>query len=234
MREIVFDTETTGRAPEEGDRIVEIGCVEIVNLTPTGRTFHRYVNPEREVPDEVVRVHGITGQFLRDKRPFAHPSIVDELMDFFEDAPIIAHNASFDRAFLNAELDRLDRPGLPAERFIDTLDLARAKFRGAANSLDALSRRFMLDRDGFDLAARRGPGGHGALVDAKILARVYLELKGGREQSLAFEEKSAAAGEIAAAAIAPTPRSPRPVPLARRITAEEEEAHAAFVAALGG
>jgi DNA polymerase-3 subunit epsilon len=208
---------------------VEVGCVEIYNLTPTGRTFHRYLNPERDVPDEVVRVHGLTGQFLRDKPVFA--SVADELLEFFGDAPIVAHNAAFDRAFLNAELKRLGREETAAERFIDSLEIARAKFRGAANSLDALSRRFMLDRDGFDLNARKGAGGHGALIDAKILARVYLELKGGREQSLAFE-----AAVIAEAAMQIAPRvmrAPRPTPLPSRITEEEIAAHAAFVSQLG-
>ncbi|MBL8549879.1 MAG: DNA polymerase III subunit epsilon [Hyphomonadaceae bacterium] len=229
MREIVFDTETTGRSPEDGDRIVEIGCVEIVNLSPTGRTFHCYLNPQRDVPDEVVRVHGLTGAFLRDKPLFA--SVVDELMEFFGDAPIIAHNAAFDRMFLNAELRRLQRAETPAERYIDSLEIARAKFRGAANSLDALSKRFMLDREGFDLSARRGAGGHGALVDAKMLARVYLELRGGREQSLVFED--APVLEETASAIIRVSRAQRTLALPARITAEEAAAHAAFVSTLG-
>jgi DNA polymerase-3 subunit epsilon len=210
MREIVFDTETTGREPAMGDRIVEVGCVELIGLVPTGRTFHRYVNPER----------------------FSHPSIVEELLAFLGDSPIVAHNAEFDRSFLNAELAACGREPVSAERFIDTLGIARAKFRGAANSLDALSRRFMLDRDGFDLASRKGAGGHGALVDAKILARVYLELKGGREQSLAFDapttEEAATPGSIFFA-----PRRPRPAPLPSRLTAAEAEAHAVFIGELG-
>jgi DNA polymerase-3 subunit epsilon len=232
MREIVFDTETTGRDPTSGDRIVEIGCVELYNLTPTGRTFHRYVNPGRDVPEEVVRVHGLTARFLADHKPFAHSSIVDELLAFFEDSPIVAHNADFDRTFLNAELTLCRRAIVPNERFIDTLAIARAKFRGAANSLDALSRRFMLDRDGFDLAARKGAGGHGALVDAKILARVYLELRGGREQALSFEAPAAPQANDAAPIVF-MPRQPRPIPLPSRLTPGEAEAHAAFIAELG-
>jgi DNA polymerase-3 subunit epsilon len=232
MREIVFDTETTGRDPASGDRIVEVGCVELHNLTPTGRTFHRYVNPGRDIPEEVVRVHGLTARFLANCRPFSDPSIVDELLEFLGDSPIVAHNAEFDRAFLNTELARCGRDPAPVERFIDTLGIARAKFRGAANSLDALSRRFMLDRDGFDLESRRGPGGHGALIDAKILSRVYLELRGGREQSLAFDapptEQIRETGAIIFA-----PHKPRPAPLPPRLTASEAEAHSAFVAELG-
>ncbi|MGE3248726.1 MAG: DNA polymerase III subunit epsilon [Hyphomonadaceae bacterium] len=230
MREVVFDTETTGRDPATGDRIVEIGCVEIFNLTPTGNTFHCYLNPGRDVPDEVVRVHGLTTHFLRDKPIFS--AMADALIDFFADSPIIAHNAEFDRAFLNAELRMIGRDPFPTERFIDTLAIARQKFRGAANSLDALSKRFMLDRDGFDLAARKGPGGHGALVDSKILARVYLELRGGREQALSFGDEPVA-DESGAAIVVFTPRLQRPSPLPARITDDEAAAHAAFVETLG-
>ncbi|MGE0828669.1 MAG: DNA polymerase III subunit epsilon [Hyphomonadaceae bacterium] len=234
MREIVFDTETTGRDPLTGDRIVEIACVEIFNLTPTGRTFHRYINPSRDVPEEVVRVHGLTGQFLADKPRFSDASVVDELLAFIEDSPLVAHNAEFDRGFLNAEFRLCGRAEIEQARCIDTLAIARQKFRGAANSLDALSKRFMLDRDGFDLAARKGPGGHGALIDAKILARVYLELKGGREQALVFEEAPAMTEAGEAAPFAIVPRAARKAALAPLLTAEEEAAHAAFIATLGG
>ncbi|MET0182952.1 MAG: DNA polymerase III subunit epsilon, partial [Caulobacterales bacterium] len=190
MREIVFDTETTGREPFIrggdgrliGDRIVEIGAIELMNLNPTGRTLHLYICPQCEVPEEVVRIHGLTTHFLRDKPPFA--SVVEQILEFFGDAPLIAHNAEFDRKFINAELMELGLPLISDTRCIDTLPIARKKFPGASNSLDALAKRFQLDRYGFDLAARKGPGGHGALVDAKILAEVYLELKGGREQRL--------------------------------------------------
>jgi len=232
MREVVFDTETTGRDPLTGDKIVEIACVELVKLSPTGRTFHRYVNPMRDVPDEVVRVHGLTGRFLADKPIFSDPSVVDELLDFFEDSPLVAHNAAFDRGFLNQELELCGRAPLPFSRFVDTLALAREKFRGAANSLDALAKRFMLDRDGFDLSARKGAGGHGALIDSKILARVYLELKGGKEQALVFadepEFETSEIGQIVFPA-----RTKRAVPLAGRLSEEERAAHAAFIAELG-
>lgn len=232
MREVVFDTETTGRDPLTGDRIVEVACVELFNLTPTGRTFHRYVNPLRDVPEDVVRVHGLTTQFLSDKKPFSDPSIVDELLAFFEDSPIVAHNAQFDFGFLNKELELCGRAPMDYARWIDTLSLAREKFRGAANSLDALSRRFMLDRDGFDLAARKGPGGHGALIDTKLLARVYLELRGGREQALVFDD-APAIDAFAMAEIVFTPRRQRPQALASLLTAEEAAAHADFVEGLG-
>jgi len=237
MREILFDTETTGvfaehEDPRQRDRVVEIGCVEVVNLERTGREFHVYLNPERDVPEEVVRVHGLRFDFLKDKPKFAE--VVDALLEFVADDPLVAHNASFDQGFLNAELRRCGLPGFGQERFVDTLALARKRFPGASCSLDALARRFQLDRYGFDLAARKGAGGHGALVDSRILAEVYLHLKGGREQRLALE-----AGDVATGAAAvPRPieftrRSPRPTALAPRLTASEEEAHAAFVAGLG-
>ena len=159
MREILFDTETTGVFPDHAeeklrDRIVEIGCVEVVNLERTGREFHAYLNPDRDVPEEVVRVHGLRLDFLRNHRRFAE--VVDEFMAFVGDAPLVAHNASFDQGFINAELRRLGREALSNERFVDTLAIARKKFPGASNSLDALARRFQLDRYGFDLAARKG------------------------------------------------------------------------------
>lgn len=232
MRAIVFDTETTGREAERGDRIVEIGCVEIFNFSPTGKTLHFYLNPECEVPDEVVRVHGLTTQFLRDKPLFA--SIADALLEFFADAPLVAHNAEFDRRFLNAELRRLGRPELGSERYVDTLPIARKKFPGAANSLDALAKRYQLDRFGFDLAARKGAGGHGALIDAKMLAEVYLQLNGGREQALVFDDSGAlSANGEGRGGVSYVRRTPRPKPLPPRITAQELEAHAAFIAGLG-
>jgi DNA polymerase-3 subunit epsilon len=237
MREIVLDTETTGvfaEHPEADlrDRIVEIGCVEIVNLERTGREFHVYLNPERSVPEEVVRVHGLTREFLSQHPRFAE--VVEQFLDFIGDAPLVAHNAGFDQGFINAELARCGRQAAAVERFVDTLLIARKRFPGASCSLDALAKRYQLDRYGFDLAARKGPGGHGALVDARILAEVYLQLKGGREQRLAFD-----AGEAAfesAAVLRPihfVRRQPRPVPLPPRTTPVEEAAHAVFVAALG-
>lgn len=237
MREILFDTETTGVFPDHADeklrdRIVEIGCVEVFNLERTGREFHAYINPERDVPEEVVRVHGLRGDFLRTQRRFAE--VVAEFIEFVGDAPLVAHNASFDRGFVNAELRRLRMAELGDERFIDTLAIARKKFPGASCSLDALARRFQLDRYGFDVASRKGPGGHGALVDSRILAEVYLHLKGGREQRLAFEADEVATSSVAGAQpVEFVRRAPRPAPLPPRGGVEEAEAHAAFVAKLG-
>ncbi|MBY0562691.1 MAG: DNA polymerase III subunit epsilon [Hyphomonadaceae bacterium] len=237
MREILFDTETTGVFPEHEDaklrdRIVEIGCVEVINLERTGREFHAYINPERDVPEEVIRVHGLRFEFLREHRRFSE--VAEDFLAFIGDAPLVAHNASFDQGFINAELRRCGRDVLPTARFIDTLMIARKRFPGASCSLDALAKRFQLDRYGFDLSARKGPGGHGALIDSRILAEVYLHLKGGREQRLAFDGDAAA--EMSAAALRAIEfvrRMPRPTPLAPRLSPEEEAAHAAFVAGLG-
>jgi DNA polymerase-3 subunit epsilon len=231
MREIIFDTETTGREPEGGDRIVEIGCVEVMNFTPTGRTLHFYVNPERDVPDEVVRVHGLTTMFLRDKPLFR--DVAEAFLEFVGDAPMVAHNSEFDRRFLNSELLRIGRDPLHGERFVDTLPIARKRFPGAANSLDALAKRFQLDRFGFDLSARKGAGGHGALVDAKILAEIYLQLNGGREQRLALEDDAQASRSATERAAQFARRPPRPKPLPPRVTKKDRDAHAAFVSELG-
>jgi DNA polymerase-3 subunit epsilon len=237
MREIVFDTETTGVFPDHPevefrDRIVEIGCVEIINLERTGREFHAYLNPERSVPDEVVRVHGLTRDFLLQHKKFSE--IADEFLAFIGDAPLVAHNAAFDQGFINAELRRLQLAEHANERFVDTLQIARKRFPGASCSLDALAKRFQLDRYGFDLAARKGAGGHGALIDARILAEVYLQLKGGREQRLAFDVADVALES--AEVLRPVQfvrREPRPAALAPRVTSEEEAAHAAFIEKLG-
>jgi DNA polymerase-3 subunit epsilon len=237
MREIVFDTETTGVMPVHDDptvcdRIVEIGCVEIFNLERTGREFHAYLDPERHVSEEVVRVHGLTREFLQaNGKKFAE--IVEDFIAFVGDAPLVAHNANFDAGFLNAELARLKRTPAPAEKFVDTLQIARKRFPGASCSLDALAKRFQLDRNGFDLASRKGAGGHGALVDARILAEVYLELRGGREQGLNFGAETAVPQGAAAQTAVFTPRVQRPQPLAPRETPEEAAAHADFVATLG-
>lgn len=232
MREIVFDTETTGRDAERGDRIVELGAVELFNLSPTGRTLHLYFNPQCEVPDEVVRIHGLTTSFLRDKPLFA--DTVQQILDFFEDSPIVAHNAEFDRRFLNAEMAKLNLATHATERYVDTLAIARKRFPGASCSLDALAKRFQLDRYGFDLGARKGAGGHGALVDAKILAEVYLQLKGGREQALDFAlPSSAPVNEAGAAALVYAKQPQRPRPLAPHLSDEEAAAHAKFVEGLG-
>lgn len=179
-REIVFDTETTGLKPFKGDRITEIGCVEIIDLLPTGKTFRRYVNPERDVPEEVVKITGLTTEFLSDKPLFA--DIVEDFLEFVGKSSLVAHNARFDRDFLNVELTKLDRTPFEDKRFIDTLRLARKKFPGAYNSLDALCKRFSVS-----LSERAM---HGALLDAKLLAEVYLELNGGRERKLNFSQKT--------------------------------------------
>jgi DNA polymerase-3 subunit epsilon len=174
MREIVLDTETTGLSPTDGHRIVEVACVELVNHVPTGQTFHSYCCPERPMPAEAFAVHGLSDAFLADKPPFAH--VAQGFLAFIGDAPLVIHNAAFDLGFLNAELDRLGANGIAAARAIDTVQLARQKFPGAPASLDALCRRFQID-----LSERAQ---HGALKDAKLLAEVYLHLKGGREPVL--------------------------------------------------
>src|SRR5579875_540979 len=217
MREIILDTETTGLDPASGHRIVEIGCVELLNAIPTGAVFHVYINPERDMPEEAFRVHGLSAEFLADKPVFA--KIADEFLTFMGDAKIIAHNAEFDVRFLNAELALLGKEAIAAGRVVDTLALARRKFPGSANSLDALCARYGID------ASRRTK--HGALLDAEILAEVYAELTGGRQASLALQTAHAtrARGEGA--------RLIRPTPLAPLISAAELAAHAAFIAHLG-
>lgn len=233
MREIVFDTETTGLNPlaeEYPDRLVEIGCVELFGLERTGRELHLYINPERDVPEEVVRVHGLTREFLLKHPKFAE--VAEQFLDFVGDAPLVAHNAIFDQGFVNAELRRLQRT--PLDNFVDTMPIARKRFPGASCSLDALAKRFQLDRYGFDLAARKSAGGHGALVDARILAEVYLQLRGGREQSLSFEDAAAAAANAQGGApVIFMPRPQRPASLPARVSAEEESAHASFIEKLG-
>lgn len=231
MREIVFDTETTGTDPERGDRIVEIGCVELIDLVPTGATFHRYINPERDVPAEVVRVHGLTGEFLSDKPVFGASEVVEDLLAFIGEDPLVAHNAEFDRRFLNAELGRLGSALIPKERCVDTLLIARKKYPGAPASLDALCRRLNID-----LTARDK---HGALLDSQLLAAVYLELKGGRERRLDFLDPAEATqaqnqtSQGILEAKASPPRRERPQALGLLSTLEEMEAHRAFVATLG-
>jgi DNA polymerase-3 subunit epsilon len=177
MREIVFDTETTGLNPQEGHRIIELGCVELMNHIPTGKTFHAYVNPERDVPAEASAVSGLTTEFLRPYPVFS--KVVDGFLDFIQDSPFVIHNAAFDIGFLNAEFGRLNLPEIPLGRAVDTVKLARKKFPGAPANLDALCRRFDID-----LSVRTK---HGALLDAQLLAKVYLELIGGRQTTLIFE-----------------------------------------------
>lgn len=224
MREIVFDTETTGRDPASGDRLVELACLELLDLAPTGRTFHRYCNPERDMPMDAQRVHGLSAAFLADKPLFGAPEVVEAFFEFVGDAPLVAHNAEFDRRFLNAELARLRRAPLGPERFVDTLVLARKRFPGQANSLDALCKRFNVSLSTRTL--------HGALTDVRLLAEVYLELKGGRERRFEFGEV-AAAGPGARTPVLRPPAKPRPQPLPLLSTPEERAAHAEFVATLG-
>jgi len=214
-REIVLDTETTGFDPKTGDRLIEVGCIEIDDLLPTGRTFHRLVNPERLIPPDAIRVHGITDDKVRGAPKFAE--MADELLEFIGDAPVIAHNAAFDRAFINHELGLCGRLLVEEVRWIDTLGLAQTRFPGMANSLDALCKRFKIS-----LAERTL---HGALIDARLLASVYLELKGGKERVL---DLSAARGPIVAG-FKPVSHGERPRPLPGRISPEEAAAHAAFL-----
>ena len=219
MREIVLDTETTGFDPDTGDRIVEIGAVELHNHVATGNTYHQYINPERSMPQEAFEVHGLGDDFLRDKPKFAQ--IGQAFVNFVGDAKLVIHNASFDMKFLNAELGWMGLPPLPIDQALDTLAIARRKFPGAPASLDALCRRF-----GVDNSAREK---HGALLDSEILAEVYLELIGGRQPDFALSarvEDTGDGGEVW------RPR-PRPKALPSRITDEERAAHEAFLDKLG-
>ncbi|MGA1268716.1 MAG: DNA polymerase III subunit epsilon [Gemmobacter sp.] len=226
MREIVLDTETTGLDPAEGHRIVEIGAVELFNHLPTGRSFHRYLNPDRAMPTEAFEVHGLGDDFLRDKPRFAE--IAAEFLSFIEGARLVIHNAAFDLRFLNAELRAHGLPALPDGIALDTLMMARARFPGAPASLDALCRRF-----GVDLSARTR---HGALLDCELLAEVYLELTGGRQPDFALAAPTTADGPRGGPA-PPPPEDwrpgPRPRPLAPRLTEAERAAHAEMVASLG-
>ena len=219
MREIVLDTETTGLDPFQGHRVVEIGCVELVNRFSTGRTFHCYLNPERDMPAEAFAVHGLSSDFLRDKPSFAE--IAEELIAFLGDAPLVIHNAAFDLGFLNAELERFGRTTLARERLIDTLMLARRKHPGGSNRLDDLCARYGID------SSRRTK--HGALLDAEILAEVYLELIGARQAQLGLGE----AGAGSESGIVAVLRQARPQPLAIRLTPDDLAAHSAFVGLLG-
>jgi len=218
MREIVFDTETTGLDPLAGDRLVEIGCIELFNRFPTGKTFHGYFNPERDMPESALKIHGLTVDFLNNQPLFAHR--VAELIDFLGDAQLVAHNAMFDLAFLNAELERAGRPAVSRDRTVDTLLIARRKHPGAANRLDDLCARYAVDN------SRRTK--HGALLDAELLAEVYVELIGARQAQLILSQAPAivAPGEIIAV-------RERPMPLPSRLTADAQAAHRRFIASLG-
>ncbi|MGL4280989.1 MAG: DNA polymerase III subunit epsilon [Albidovulum sp.] len=221
MREIVLDTETTGFEPGEGDRIVEIGAVELLNHVPTGRSYHQYINPERAMPAEAFAVHGLGDDFLRDKPKFAQ--IAAAFIEFIgTDSRLVIHNAAFDMKFLNAELGWAGHPTMPMDRAIDTVAMARRKFPGSPASLDALCRRF-----GIDNSAREK---HGALLDSELLAEVYLELIGGRQPDFGLSVSASTEGPAATEAWRPRPR---PAPLPSRLAPAEAEAHAAFVASMG-
>lgn len=221
MREIVLDTETTGFDPESGDRIVEIGAVELIGHVPTGNTYHQYINPERSMPDEAFQVHGLGDDFLRDKPLFK--AIAQDFVDFIGDAKLVIHNAAFDIKFLNAELGWVGMPAIPWDQAIDTLAIARKKFPGSPSSLDALCRRYNIDNSARTL--------HGALLDSEILAEVYLEMIGGRQPD--FGLATPVAGQASGVDTGPWRPGPRPAPLPSRIAEEEREAHKAFVEKLG-
>jgi DNA polymerase-3 subunit epsilon len=216
MREVVLDTETTGLSPENGDRLVEIGCLELTNHMATGRTYHCYVNPGITMPSAAQDVHGLSDEFLADKPVFA--DIVDDFLAFAGDDPLIIHNAVFDMGFINAELRRLGRPPLPATQAVDTVSMARQKFPGAPASLDALCRRFSIDNSARTL--------HGALLDAELLAEVYLELRGGRQPGLVLETADAVTG--ATGVVQRIARQPR----AFALSDAERDAHQEFIANL--
>ena len=220
MREIVLDTETTGFDPQSGDRIVEIGAVELMGHVATGKTYHVYINPERDMPQEAFEVHGLGNEFLADKPKFAQ--VGQEFLDFIRDSKLVIHNAAFDIKFLNAELGWMGLPQIPWEQAIDTLDIARKKFPGSPASLDALCRRFGIDNSSRTL--------HGALLDSEILAEVYLELIGGRQPDFALSSNAQSdVGTKGSDWVA----SKRPNPLPSRVSEQEAAAHAAFVGELG-
>ncbi|KWV45834.1 DNA polymerase III subunit epsilon [Bradyrhizobium macuxiense] len=220
MREIVLDTETTGLDPLRGDRLVEIGCVEIFNRMPTGQTYHVYINPERDMPAEAFAVHGLSTEFLASK-PLFH-EVVDDFLAFIGDTPLVIHNASFDVSFINAELDRIKREIISKDRLVDTLLLARRKHPGVSNRLDDLCSRYSIDN------SHRTK--HGALLDAELLAEVYIDLIGARQSQLILASETT---DTRVGGHGDTPRRQREIPLAARVSDADREAHRAFVATLG-
>lgn len=225
MREIVFDTETTGLSPRDGDRVIEIGAIELINHFPSGKIYHIFINPEeRQVDPGAFDVHGISNEFLKDKPKFGE--VVGEFLDFFSEGNLIAHNAGFDMGFLNAELARLKMPPIANDRVIDTLQIARRKHPAGPNSLDALCSRYNIDN------SHRTK--HGALLDSELLAEVYLELIGGRQAALGLsdtEEQATSAPTIGSGT--KEPQIKRPTPLQSRLSEAEQVAHAKFVDAIG-
>lgn len=221
LREIVLDTETTGLDAKNGDRLIELGCIEIVNRIPTGAEFHRFVRPEdRDVHPEAFNIHGISTEFLRDKPLFA--DVVDAFLEFIGDAPLVIHNASFDVGFLNMELERVGRPLIVRERMVDTLEIARRKHPAGPNSLDALCKRYGIDN------SKRTK--HGALMDSLLLAGVYVELLGERQTTFELSPKGQQAVLSSASKVC---AQPRPMPLPARLTENDIAAHQAFVEQLG-
>ncbi len=217
MREIVLDTETTGLSPTQGDRLVEIGCVELVNRFVTGRHYHTYINPHRDMPAGAFAVHGLSAEFLADKPSFG--AVTADFLAFIGDDPLVIHNADFDMGFINAELERAGLARLPSERAVNTLILARRKHPGVSNRLDDLCQRYGIDN------SRRTK--HGALLDAELLAEVYIELVGGRQTSMSLDRGPASERELASTR---KPRSAAPVHL---LTQDDMDAHTAFIATLG-
>lgn len=213
-RQVIFDTETTGLDPNGGDRITEIGCVEVIDLIPTGQDLRILINPERDIPAEVTEVTGHTWEMLKDEPKFAE--VADIFLKFVGDSELVAHNAGFDRGFINMELKRCGKAEIDPARFIDTAAMARKKFPGAPASLDALCKRFDVS-----LESRTK---HGALIDSYLLAEVYLELNGGREQALSFSSDAGVSSEVVY-----TPRQARPQKLDSRLSEKERAAHDAFI-----
>jgi DNA polymerase-3 subunit epsilon len=220
MREIVMDTETTGLDPLRGDRLVEIGCLEIFNRMPTGQTFHVYVNPERDMPQEAFNVHGLSAEFLSTK-PLFH-EVADDFMAFIGDSPLVMHNGMFDLGFINAELDRIKRPAVPRERLVDTLLLARRKHPGVSNKLDDLCARYSIDN------SHRTK--HGALLDSELLAEVYIDLIGARQSQLILADEAPAQPT---GSVNDAPRRQREIALVPRVTEADRTEHRAFVATMG-
>jgi DNA polymerase-3 subunit epsilon len=223
MREIVLDTETTGLEPAQGHRIIEIGCLELKNRTPTGGRYQAYINPQRDVPEEARRISNLSTEFLLDKPLFA--DVVDGFLSFIGDSPLVIHNAEFDLKFLNSELKKVGKPFIAADRAIDTVLLARRRFPGAPASLDALCRRFNIGLE------ERKTKGHGALVDVELLAQVYLELLGGRQPGLELAATSNTGSNQTNVRHEQIP--PRPVPLPSGLSEDERVRHEAAIAALG-
>jgi DNA polymerase-3 subunit epsilon len=223
MREIILDTETTGLSPLKGDRLIEIGCVEIFNRIPTGREFHAFINPERDVPMEAQAIHGITTESLRGKPLFA--AVAPSFLEFIGDDPLVIHNASFDIGFLNFELQRMGRAPLPFDRVVDTLALARRKHPAGPNTLDALCKRY-----GIDNSQRTK---HGAIVDSLLLAEVYIELLGERQAALGLQGLAATGVSFTRSGAKRAVAAARPTPLAERLTPESIAAHRRFIEALG-